>query len=173
MHKKSGRLWLLSDNIDTDVILPGPYLPLLNPHDLAAHALEGLNIGFADQVQAGDMIVAGRNFGCGSSREQAPVALKYAGVSVIIAESFSRIFYRNAMSIGLPVLTCPGLASTVLNGEQLIVDLAAGNVMQVNSGQNWQADKFPEFLLEILSEGGLVPHLKKQFQSGTHNAGTR
>lgn len=173
MKNIRGPLWLLGDNIDTDVILPGPYLPLLNPYDLAAHALEGLNIDFAQKVQPGDLIVAGRNFGCGSSREQAPVALKYAGVSLIIAESFSRIFYRNAMGIGLPVLTCPGLAAAVQEGEVLTVDLATGSVTQEKSGRSWKADQFPEFLLEILSEGGLVPHLKKQFQSGTDNAGTR
>lgn len=158
-----GRVWRLGDNVDTDVILPGPYLTLTDPYQLAAHALEGLGIDFAQRVRPGDIIVAGRNFGCGSSREQAPVALKYAGVGAVLAESFARIFYRNAISIGLPVLTCPGLAGAVEEGEELEVDLARGEVKQNKNGVLWQAQKLPPFVLEIIADGGLVAHLKKQF----------
>ena len=166
MISLSGRIWKLGDNVDTDVILPGPYIPLTDPKELAAHALEGLNINFAQRVKPGEIIVAGRNFGCGSSREQAPVALKHSGVAAVVAESFSRIFYRNAISIGFPVITCSGLAQELSDQEEITISLATGEIVQVATGKKWQGDKFPQFLLDMILEGGLVPQLKSMFSNG-------
>ena len=161
-----GNIWILEDNIDTDVILPGPYIPITDPIMLAAHALEGLDINFSQRVKPGDIIVAGRNFGCGSSREQAPVALKHAGVAAIVAESFARIFYRNAMSIGLPVFTCPGIALLANEQEEIEIALDTGEIRRISTGQCLQAERLPNFLLEIIHAGGLVPHLKQKFSGG-------
>ncbi|WP_148135607.1 3-isopropylmalate dehydratase small subunit [Candidatus Formimonas warabiya] len=159
-----GKVWKLGDSIDTDVILPGAYLSLTKPEELAVHALEGLEEGFAQRFGAGDILVGGRNFGCGSSREQAPVALKYAGISVVVAESFARIFYRNALNIGLPLLECQGIAGFAQEGDTLAVDIAQGEIRNEAKGILLIAKPIPEFLMEIIKDGGLVSNLKKQFQ---------
>lgn len=157
-----GRAVKFGDNVDTDVILPGKYLVLtLNPQELAKHAMEGLDPDFAGKVKDGAILVAGKNFGCGSSREEAPTALKHAGVKCVLAESFARIFYRNAINIGLPVLECPGISKRVEEGDELAVDLKAGEIRNRSKNVIFQATKLPGFILEILNDGGLIEHIRK------------
>lgn len=153
------------DNIDTDVILPGPYLVHTDPRELAKHAMEGLDPTFTEKVGEGAIVVGGKNFGCGSSREQAPLALKYAGVKCVIAESFARIFYRNSITIGLPVLTCPGISGKVEAGDEIAVNLRTGKVEDVSKGFVFQATQLPDFIMEILDDGGLIEHLKRRIKS--------
>ena len=152
----------LGDNIDTDVILPGKYLPLTDPADLSKHALEGLDSTFAEKARVGVIVVAGKNFGCGSSREQAPIALKYAGVKAVVAESFARIFFRNSVNIGLPILECKGIAQAAKEGDIIKVDLSLGNVVDETQGISLEATHLPDFLLEIIIDGGLIEHLIKK-----------
>jgi 3-isopropylmalate/(R)-2-methylmalate dehydratase small subunit len=158
----SGTVVKFGNNVDTDVILPGKYLVLMSPIDLAKHALEGLDQTFPEKAKKGVIVVAGKNFGCGSSREQAPLALKYAGVRCVLAESFARIFFRNAINIGLPVVECKGISATVENGDELDVDFEAGKVQNLSKGQSLQVAKLPPFILEILSDGGLIENLRKR-----------
>jgi len=147
------------DDIDTDRIIPGKYTKTLELGELARHVLEDLDPGFAARVQPGDLLVAGANFGCGSSREQAPLALKAAGVACVVARSFARIFYRNAINIGLPVVEAPG--HVIETGQRVRVDLEAGTVMNDSTGQTFAATKMPDVMARILSEGGLVNYLVK------------
>ena len=158
----SGPVVKLGDNIDTDVILPGKYLPLTEPADLSKHALEGVDPSFVERARKGVILVAGKNFGCGSSREQAPVALKYAGVKAVVAESFARIFFRNSINIGLPILECKGVSNAVNEGDVVKVDLSLGYVMNETNGANLKATSLPSFMLEIISDGGLIEHLRKK-----------
>lgn len=160
-----GKAVKFGNNINTDVIIPGRYLTTIDPRELARHAMEGLDPEFASKAREGVIIVAGRNFGCGSSREQAPIALKYAGVKGVLAESFARIFYRNAINIGLPVLECPNLLSMVDPGDELSVDLATGKVVNSSKNNSFQAFKLPDFILEIINDGGLIEHLKKRMRT--------
>ena len=160
-----GRAITFGDNVDTDVILPGPYLVHTDPKELAKHAMEGLDPTFTKRVGEGAIVVGGKNFGCGSSREQAPLALKYAGVRCVIAESFARIFYRNSITIGLPVLACPGVSSEVETGDLLVVNLGAGRVEDVSRGLVFQATQLPDFIMEILDDGGLIEQLKRRIRS--------
>jgi len=159
-----GKAVKFGDNIDTDVILPGKYLVLTDPVELAKHAMAGLDQTFPQKAQNGVVIVAGRNFGCGSSREQAPIALKHAGVKCVLAESFARIFYRNAINIGLPVLECPGVSSKVEEGDELAVNLEAGVIENRSRNSTLQATKLPAFIMEILKDGGLIEHLRKRLK---------
>lgn len=159
-----GKAMKFGDNVDTDVILPGQYLVLTDPMELAKHAMEGLDPTFARKIQDGAIIVAGKNFGCGSSREQAPLALKHAGVKCVLAEFFARIFYRNAITIGLPVLECPGVSSKVEEGDELAVNLRAGKVENKSKNLVLQATQLPEFIMEILDDGGLIEHLRRRFR---------
>jgi 3-isopropylmalate/(R)-2-methylmalate dehydratase small subunit len=161
-----GKVWKLVDSIDTDVILPGAYLSITKPEELAVHALEGLEDGFAKRFSNGDILVGGRNFGCGSSREQAPVALKYAGISVVIAETFARIFYRNALNIGLPLLECKGITGFAQEGDILAVDITKGEIKNETKGTSIFAKPIPEFLMEIIEDGDLISNLKKQTNKG-------
>lgn len=154
-----GKIWKFGDNIDTDVIIPGRYLRTFSLDDLAAHVMEGVDPDFAKNVQRGDIVVARENFGCGSSREQAPVALKHAGVSAIVAKSFARIFYRNAINIGLPVIVAEINAS---NGDVLKIDLEEGTVKNETTGESFKIEPFKKFMLEILKDGGLVSHYLKK-----------
>jgi len=154
-----GKVWKFGDNIDTDVIIPGRYLRTFNLDDLAAHVMEGVSSDFAKNVEKGDIILADWNFGCGSSREQAPVALKHAGVSVIIARSFARIFYRNAINIGLPVVVADIEAE---EGQQLEIDLESGLINNLNTNKTFKIEPFKKFMMEILKNGGLVEHYLKQ-----------
>jgi 3-isopropylmalate/(R)-2-methylmalate dehydratase small subunit len=160
-----GRAISFGDNVDTDVILPGPYLVHTDPKELAKHAMEGLDPAFTKKVADGVILIGGKNFGCGSSREQAPLALKYAGVKCVIAESFARIFYRNSITIGLPVLACPGVSGEVEDGDLVVVNLVEGRVEDVSKGLILKATQLPDFIMEILDDGGLIEHLKRRIKS--------
>jgi len=153
-----------SNNIDTDVILPGQYMTLVDPNELAKHALAGLDIEFPKKAQKGVILVGGKNFGCGSSREQAPLALKYSGVRCVIAESFARIFFRNAINIGLPVIECKGISSAVETGDELAVDFAVGKIENLSNGKKFQVEKLPTFIMEILTDGGLIENLRRKMK---------
>lgn len=156
----TGTVHLYGDNIDTDRIIPGKYTKTLDISSLAAHVLEDLDPDFRSNVKKGDILVAGDNFGCGSSREQAPIALKEAGVSVVIARYFARIFFRNAINIGLPILEIPD--HDISNGDQLKVDLSSGQVYNLSSDKKYQTIPLPQVMIDILAEGGLVNYLKKR-----------
>lgn len=162
----SGKAIKYGDNINTDVIIPSKYLTSLDPNELAKHAMEGIDPDFSRKAAEGVIIVAGRNFGCGSSREQAPIALKYAGVKCIVAESFARIFYRNAINIGLPVMEAPGISGLVKDGDTLTVILDEGKILNETSGDIIMAIKLPDFILEIIRDGGLIEHLMKVIRGG-------
>jgi 3-isopropylmalate/(R)-2-methylmalate dehydratase small subunit len=155
---------VFGNNIDTDVILPGKYLILVDPCELAKHALESLDTTFPDKAKKGIIIIGGKNFGCGSSREQAPLALKYSGVKCVIAESFARIFFRNAINIGLPVIECKGISTAVKTGDMLAVDFEAGKIENVSNGKKFQVDKLPQFILEIFADGGLIENLRRKMK---------
>jgi len=158
----SGKALVYGDNINTDVIIPSKYLTSLDPAEFAKHAMEGLDPDFAGKAKGGVVIVAGRNFGCGSSREQAPIALKHAGVRCILAESFARIFYRNAINIGLPVLESPGITQEVNEGDGLTVNLEQGKVTDMTKNRDIEAFRLPDFIIEIIHNGGLIEHLRKR-----------
>jgi 3-isopropylmalate/(R)-2-methylmalate dehydratase small subunit len=157
----SGRAFVFGDDIDTDVLAPGRYMKG-SIEDLAQHCLEAIAPGFAKDVRPGDVVVAGRNFGMGSSREQAAQALKVLGVSAVVAKSFGGIFYRNALNLGLPVVVCAGTDS-IRPSDRLHIDLAGGTVTNESSGRVLPSEKLPQFLLDMLADGGLVPHLEKKF----------
>jgi len=160
---KKGRVWKYGDNVNTDVIFPGKYTySVLEPEEMARHALEDLDPGFAQQVKPGDVIVAGRNFGCGSSREQAATCLKYAGVQAVIAKTFARIFFRNAINQGLPVLQSEEAADSIKNGEEIEIDFASGKI-KTKKGV-FAFSPFPESVLGILKEGGLIPYTRKKLR---------
>ena len=150
------------NNIDTDVILPGKYLILVDPFELAKHALESLDPTFPEKAKNGVILVGGKNFGCGSSREQAPLALKYAGVKCVLADSFARIFFRNAINIGLPVIECKGISYAVETDDELAVDFEAGKIENISKGKKFQVDKLPPFIIEILVDGGLIENLRRR-----------
>jgi len=152
-----GRVWKFGDNVDTDVIIPGKYLRTKDMQVFADHAMEGLDPEFAKKVKPGDIIVAGSNFGCGSSREQAPLALKHAGVACVVAKSFARIFFRNAINIGLPLIEAD---IDCQEGDEIRVDLLKGEVTVQGKG-TFKGSKLPDFLLHILADGGLVAHRMK------------
>lgn len=158
MDEIKGKTWVFGENIDTDVIIPGRYLRTFNPQDLADHVLEGERPDFTANVQKGDIIVADENFGCGSSREQAPVAIKTAGVDAIVAKSFARIFYRNAINIGLPVIVSDIEAK---DGDILKIDLAKGILVNETTGVETTFEPFKDFMLDILNDEGLVNHYLK------------
>ena len=156
-----GRAWKFGDNISTDHIIPGKYkFKTLDFKELAQHAMEGIDPEFSRKVQPGDIIVAGRNFGCGSSREQAPLVLKHAGVGAVVARSFARIFFRNSINVGLPVVICPEAYEAVEQGELLEVNLAEGMLKNLSKGTIFNFKPLPDFLLKILLDGGLVEHYK-------------
>jgi len=155
-----GKVIKYGDNIDTDVIIPARYLNTSDPAELAKHCMEDLDKSFAARVQPGDIIAAGRNFGCGSSREHAPIALKASGISLVIAETFARIFYRNAINIGLPILECPEASRAVAAGDQVGVDLNTGRIENLTSGSIYQAEAFPDFMQDIIGSGGLIDYVR-------------
>lgn len=160
-----GKAVIFGDNVNTDVIIPSKYLTLLDPDELAKHAMEGLDPTFPAKAREGAVIVAGKNFGCGSSREQAPIALKHAGVKCVVAQSFARIFYRNAINIGLPAIECASLLEKTSEGDQLRIDLATGEITNLTKNMRFQASKLPDFVLEIISAGGLIEHLKRRLKT--------
>jgi len=155
-----GKAWNYGDDINTDFILPGIYLELTDPKEIGKHAMEGIDKEFVNKVQQGDIIVGGRNFGLGSSREQAPIALKYSGVSAVIAESFARIFYRNAANLGLPALECPNVSKEIKTGDTVEVDIEAGKIT-VNGEKELEFVPVPPFMMEILEAGGLREYIKQ------------
>ncbi|MCE5202041.1 MAG: 3-isopropylmalate dehydratase small subunit [Synergistaceae bacterium] len=157
--KLKGRAWVYGDNVDTDVIIPARYLVTSDQKVLAQHCMEDIDSTFASGVKAGDMIAAGSNFGCGSSREHAPLAIKGAGISCVIAPSFARIFYRNAINIGLPILECAE-AGRISKGDEIEADLSKGIITNITKGETYQAKPFPEFLQNLIGLGGLVPYVR-------------
>src|SRR4030042_1389944 len=156
-----GRAFVYGANIDTDQIYPGGYLDLTDPELVAKHAMERVDPGFVKEVKSGDMIVAGANFGCGSSREHAAAALKASGIAAVLAESFARIFYRNAINLGLPLLVCSGIANLVKRGDMLSLDLAAGTVINLTSGAAATAQPLSAYVMAILENGGVKPMIRK------------
>ena len=164
--KPKGKVWKYGDNVDTDAIIPARYLNVSMPEELARHCMEDIDPTFAGTVGSGDVIVAGENFGCGSSREHAPLATKGAGVSCVVARSFARIFYRNAINVGLPILECPAAVIGVEAGHQLEVDLEAGQVCNLTTGQAYRTEPFPPFMMEIVNAGGLVAYTRKRIEDG-------
>ena len=155
-----GKAWKFGDDIDTDLIVPGRYLVLRDEKDLAACAMEGCDPEFAKNVKPGDIMVGGRNFGCGSSREHAPIAIKGAGISAVVAESFARIFYRNSINIGLPLIEVKGISRHVSQGDEIEIDMENGILKNITTGEEFKIKGLPEFMVEILDEGGLIPYLK-------------
>jgi len=157
-----GRVHKYGANVDTDVIIPARYLSLNTAEELAPHCMEDIDAGFAQRVQAGDVIVAGTNFGCGSSREHAPLAIKGVGVSCVVAKSFARIFYRNAINVGLPILECPEAVDASEAGDELVAELETGTIRNLTRGSEFKAKPYPQFMLELIQAGGLVEHTKRR-----------
>lgn len=159
--KFKGTVHRYGRDIDTDVIIPARYLNTSDPAELAKHCLEDLDTEFVNNVQPGDIIVADENFGCGSSREHAPIAIKASGVSLVIANSFARIFYRNAINIGLPILECPEAVKDISAGDVVSCDLSEGLIVNETTGNAFRAEPFPPFIQEIIDDGGLMKHIQK------------
>jgi len=164
---RTGTVWKFGDHVDTDGIIPARYLMTSDPSQLAHHCMEDLDSTFAASVQPGDLVVAGENFGCGSSREHAPMALKASGISCVIAASFARIFYRNALNIGLPILVCRAAVHEAESGHHLDVDWVSGHVKNVTLGTSHPADSFPRFICALIEAGGLVPYTRTRLRDGT------
>lgn len=160
-----GKVWTFGDDIDTDAIIPARYLTTTDMDQLAAHCMEDADPEFPRKASSGDIIVAGKNFGCGSSREHAPLAIKGAGLSCVIAESFARIFYRNAINIGLPILESPEAARALQEGEEIEIDLQKGEIHD-SKGKVYIATSFPPFMQEIISRGGLINYVKERVKQG-------
>lgn len=160
--RAEGTVFKYGDNVDTDVIIPARYLNSSDPKELAQHCMEDIDRSFISRVQEGDIIVAEKNFGCGSSREHAPIAIKAAGVSCVIAETFARIFYRNAINIGLPIMECPEAARSIEAGDDVEVDFDSGTITDRTKGQSWQGQAFPPFMQKIIAAGGLIPYINSQ-----------
>lgn len=156
-----GKVFKYGNDVDTDVIIPARYLNDSSLKALASHCMEDIDPDFVKNVRAGDIIVAGDNFGCGSSREHAPLAIKASGVSLVIANSFARIFYRNAINIGLPILECPQAVAAIKQGDTVNVSLSTGTIHDVTTGEIFVAESFPDFIQEIINDGGLLAHLAK------------
>ncbi len=159
--KFEGKVIKYGDNVDTDVIIPARYLNTIDKKELASHCMEDLDKTFISRVQAGDIMVAGFNFGCGSSREHAPIAIKESGISLVIAKSFARIFYRNSINIGLPILECPEAVDAINEGDKLEADLDNGIIYNRTSGKEYKTQPFPQFIQNIILGGGLVESVKK------------
>lgn len=173
-ERTAGRAWVYGDNVNTDVIIPARYLFTTDAQELARHCLEDLDPRFAAEVRPGDVLVAGRNFGCGSSREHAPIAIKAAGVRCVVAASFARIFFRNAINVGLPILECPEAAAAIRHGDQVEVDLTTGEIRDLTTGQAFRARPLPEFVREIVAAGGLIPYARRRLAAAgaaAHGAG--
>lgn len=161
----TGKVFKYGDNIDTDVIIPARYLNSSDAKELADHCMEDIDKDFVNNVRFGDIIVGGKNFGCGSSREHAPIAIKATGVSLVIAETFARIFYRNSINIGLPIMECPEAAKDIKAGDEISVDLRTGTIRNRTSNNVYKAAAFPEFMQEIINSQGLINYIKKGLES--------
>ena len=149
------------DNVDTDVIIPARYLNSSDPAELALHCMEDIDKDFVNKVKKGDIMVGGKNFGCGSSREHAPIAIKASGISCVIAETFARIFYRNAINIGLPILECDEAAKGIEEGDKVEIDFKTGVIKNITKNETYQAEPFPEFMQNIIQNGGLIKSIEK------------
>ena len=160
-----GRVWKYGDNIDTDVIIPARYLNMSTAEELARHCMEDIDPRFATEVEAGDIIVGGENFGCGSSREHAPLAIKGAGITCVVAESFARIFYRNAINIGLPIIVCAEASREAEDGDEMVIDLEAGRITNTRLDKSYTTSPFPPFIMKIIQAGGLIPYTRAQLAS--------
>lgn len=160
--KADGHVFKYGDNIDTDVIIPARYLNATDGAELAKHCMADIDSTFVERVKPGDIIVANKNFGCGSSREHAPLAIKCAGVSCVIAETFARIFYRNAINIGLPIIECPEAAASIADGDEVEVDFDSGVITDKTTGKSFRGQAFPPFMQKIISAGGLVGYINEK-----------
>lgn len=160
--KARGHVFKYGENVDTDVIIPARYLNATTGEELARHCMEDIDKDFVHQVQKGDMIVARKNFGCGSSREHAPLAIKASSVSVVIADTFARIFYRNAINIGLPIIESPEAAADIEAGDEVEVDFDTGRITDLTKGKSYQGQAFPEFMQKIIHAGGLIPYINQE-----------
>ncbi len=157
-----GKVWKYGDNVDTDVIIPARYLNTTKAEELAKHCMEDIDQSFASNVKPGDIMVGGWNFGCGSSREHAPIAIQASGVSCVVAASFARIFYRNSINIGFPILDCPKASEAIRKGDVVSVDTKTGVIIDETTGETFEAKAFPPFIDNIISKGGLLPYLKEK-----------
>jgi len=163
--KANGSVFKYGDNVDTDVIIPARYLNTPDMQELAKHCMEDIDAGFAQRVKPGDIMVAGKNFGCGSSREHAPASIKAAGIACVIAATFARIFYRNALNIGLPILECPAAAQAIRAGDKVEVDFETGVITDATSGDKFQAEPFPPFMQDLIAAGGLGAYMQRRAQA--------
>ena len=159
--KTQGHVFKYPDNVDTDVIIPARYLNTTDAQELAKHCMEDIDVSFVSRVQPGDIMVAGWNFGCGSSREHAPLVIKTCGTGCVIAKSFARIFYRNAINIGMPILECEAAAEEIQAGDEVSIDFDTGVISDLTTGKTYQAEPFPEFIQNIIKKGGLLASLKE------------
>ena len=157
-----GRVFKYGDNVDTDVIIPARYLNSSDPAELATHCMEDIDKEFVNNVQKGDIMVANKNFGCGASREHAPIAIKAAGISCVIAETFARIFYRNAINIGLPIIECPEAAKAIEAGDEVEIDFDSGIITDVTKGTSYKGQAFPPFMQKIIAAEGLVNYINQK-----------
>ena len=165
MERIRGRVYKFGDDINTDVIYPGKYLSITTDREeMARHCFEAVYPDFLKNARPGDIIVAGRNFGCGSSREQAATCLRHFGIAGVVAESFARIFFRNAINLGLPVLVAPGIAQIVEHGDEIVIDLEQGSIENTRTGTRAASSKLPDFVLGMLRDGGLIAHLRRRFK---------
>lgn len=164
--KLQGKVWKFGNDVDTDIIIAARYLNSSDPAELASHCMEDADPDFASKVESGDIMVASKNFGCGSSREHAPIAIKAAGLSCVVAKSFARIFYRNAFNIGLPIFECPEVIDEVSQGDQLSVDADTGKIVNLTTGKEYQAAPIPEFMRQIIDAGGLISYVKGRVNKG-------
>lgn len=171
--KLQGNAWKYGDDVDTDAIIPARCLNTSDPAELARHCMEDLDPDFINKMRPGDLVVAGKNFGCGSSREHAPIAIKHAGVSAVIAASFARIFYRNAFNMGLPILECPEAASAIQTGDKLEVDLETGAITNLSRNQAYQAQPLPPFMLSLVKAGGLIASIREKLSQKSAGAGEK
>ena len=161
MDNAKGRVFKYGDNVDTDVIIPARYLNSSDPAELATHCMEDIDKEFTKKVNKGDIIVAAKNFGCGSSREHAPISIKASGVSRVIAETFARIFYRNAINIGLPIIECPEASKNIEAGDEVEIDFNTGIITDITKGTTYQGQAFPEFMQKLIAAGGLVNYINE------------
>ena len=157
----NGKAIKYGDNVDTDVIIPARYLNTIDKKELASHCMEDIDKNFVNKVEAGDIMIAGNNFGCGSSREHAPIAIKESGISLVIAKSFARIFYRNSINIGLAILECPEAAESISEGDKVEADLDKGIIYNRTTGESFETKPFPEFIQKIIENGGLVESIRR------------
>ena len=160
--KANGHVFKYGDNVDTDVIIPARYLNTSDPKELASHCMEDIDLNFANNVKPGDIIVANKNFGCGSSREHAPIAIKESGISCVIASTFARIFYRNAINIGLPILECDEAVKSIEAGDELEVNFDTGVIKNLTKDEEYQGEAFPEFMQNIINNNGLIGYIKNK-----------